>query len=105
MIKYTILEQATPDSTADIMIAEGKFEGFVYNYGTIRVNEDEHGQGVMSYEYELKSAPDGFVMQNEEAEKKEFETLIGDILVDIIEQQMENELGNRDIDPEQSTSP
>lgn len=103
MIKYTVLDQTTSDTNADVMITEGKFEGFVYNYGVLKVSEDEEGQGILSYNYELKSAPEEYVMVDEEAEKKEFETLIGDILVDIIMQEMENDIVNRNSDSEQSS--
>jgi len=103
MTNYVVLEQTTPESTAEVMITEGKFEGFVYTYGVIKVNEDETGQGILSYNYELKSAPEDFVIVDEEAEQKEFEILIGDILVDIVMQQTENDIVHRNSDTEQSS--
>lgn len=103
MIKYTVLEQASETATADIRIDEGKFKDFVYNYGVVTFKDTE--EGILSYNYDLKQAPEDFKTDNEEADKKEFETLIGDILVEIISEFLKEKegesLGNRDVDSKQ----
>lgn len=96
--KYQILE--VPDQeeggTAKVMISEGKFDGFVYRYGAIKFLEDEDDdQATLQFDYDLESAPEDYIVEqeNEDAEKDEFEQLVGDILVDIITKAIDKQDG------------
>jgi hypothetical protein len=83
---YEISFDKNSKDTAPIRILEGKFKDFVYKYDTIQVGEfDEEAEDVpLSYDYKLLEAPSSYEVDDEEAEKYEFEQLIGDILYDII---------------------
>ena len=83
--KYEVMFNPN-EETALIRITEGKFKNFIYNYGQVSVGEvdDKEGDLPLSFTYELKAAPESYVYEDEEAEKKEFEHTIGDILYDII---------------------
>ena len=96
--KYEILD--VPDQeqggTARVMICDGKFEAFVYRYGAIKIGEEEDrdGNGVLEFDYDLETAPEDYLVEdNEDTEKAEFENLIGDILVDIITKAIDKQDG------------
>jgi len=95
--KYEILEQPDEKSTARVLITEGKFEAFCYSYGTISISEaeDDTGDGVLTFQYDLIEAPEDYQVEDEDAEKIEFETLVGDILVDIVTKAANEEDGHR----------
>lgn len=101
--KYKVLEQKDEDSTATILITEGKFEGFAYNYGVVKVREDEEtDQAFLSYDYNLLEAPESYEIVDEFKDKEEFEQLIGDILVDVIATSIEMKDADRNEDSNQS---
>ena len=83
---YEISFDKNSKDTAPIRILDGKFKDFVYKYGIIQVGEfKEEAEDVpLNYDYELLEAPSSYEVENEEAEKIEFEQLISDILYDII---------------------
>ena len=98
--KYEILDVPDQDEggTARVMICEGKFDAFVYRYGAIKIpeleEEDEDGNGILQFDYDLESAPEDYIIEdNEDAEKTEFEQIVGDILVDIITKAVEKQDG------------
>ncbi len=74
------------DATASILLrGDHKFSGVVYSYGTINLPEpDGNGQANLSFEYHIEDnnniPRDNF--------NEEFFTMIGDILVEIIEDRM-----------------
>lgn len=86
--KYVYLEQGDKDALCPIMITEGPFEGFVYQYGVVKVEEieDNNDEGAkLSFDYQLIEVPHDYqVTEDEDEEKVQFETVIGDILTDII---------------------
>lgn len=83
--KYEVMFNPN-EETALIRITEGKFANFLYQYKQVSVGdlENDESEIKLSFEYELKAAPESYVYEDEEAEKKEFEHTIGDILYDII---------------------
>ena len=94
--KYEVLEQPDEKNTAHVMICDGKYEAFVYKYGVVKMEEISEDDGAaLSFEYELIEAPEDYQIENEDAEKMEFETLIGDILVDIVTKAANEEDGHR----------
>jgi len=75
------------DVWANVCILEGKFKDVIYNYGKVSVNsEKENDDGTLPFRFEY-TIIDNALLQREEF-GEEFFTLIGDILVDIIDDQL-----------------
>jgi len=85
--KYTFVAKEGDDLASICIINNGKYHGVVYKYGVVNVaeKEDENGNLPLRFEYDIV---DNYGVSREEFDK-EFFTLIGDILVDIIENQDE----------------
>jgi hypothetical protein len=84
------------DKQASLRISEGKFEGVVYQYGKVvlPVEQEMNGKGDLPFKFEY-TILDNANMNREEF-GDEFFTLIGDILVNIIDEQIqENNLEYR----------
>ena len=81
--KYEVIFDPDQD-TALIRITEGKFIDFVYQYGNVSIGDDNEETFPVSFNYELKSAPETYEYIDEQTEKLEFEQILGDILYDII---------------------
>ena len=82
--KYEVMFNKN-EETALIRITEGKFKDFIYQYREVSAGDiTSDGSLKMSFRYELQAAPDSYTYEDEEADKKEFEHTIGDILYDII---------------------
>ena len=71
-----------------IGIKEGKYAGVVYKYGKVSLGE-ETNEGQMPFKFEFDIL-DSNLIPREEFNGDEFPKLIGDILVDVIDRQ-ENE--------------
>ena len=67
-------------------ITEGRYEGVIYKYGSVSVPEKENEDGTLplSFEYDIVDTNN----HSEEYFKEDFDTLIGDILVDIIDKEL-----------------
>ena len=76
---------------ASIMIKDGKFKDVIYNYGKVSIpkedNLNEDGTLPFSFEYNIIDN----VGIPRESFGEDFFTLIGDILVDIINEQSEED--------------
>ena len=84
--KYTFVSKKG-DVWANVCIREGKFKDVIYNYGKVSVNsEKENDDGSLPFRFEY-TIIDNALLQREEF-GEEFFTLIGDILVDIIDDQL-----------------
>ena len=84
--KYTFVSQKG-DQWANVCIREGKFKDVIYNYGKVSINQEkENDDGTLPFRFEY-SIIDNALLQREEF-GEEFFTLIGDILVDIIDDQL-----------------
>jgi len=84
--KYTFVSQKG-DQWANVCIREGKFKDVIYNYGKVSINsKKENDDGTLPFRFEY-SIIDNALLQREEF-GEEFFTLIGDILVDIIDDQL-----------------
>ena len=77
------------DAQASVLLrGNHKFSGVIYSYGRISVPEPtSEGMAQLSFDYNIED--NNNIPRNEFDE--EFFTLIGDILVDIIDQRMEEE--------------
>ena len=76
----------TGNDTTPVRVLKGTFKDFVYKYGAIKVGNfnDDDSDVPLKYDYELIEAPESYKVDDEDAEKLQFEQLIGDILYDII---------------------
>ena len=74
---------------ASIMIKDGKFKDVIYNYGKVSIPEEDNlnEDGTLPFRFEY-TIIDNVGIPREEFDD-EFFTLIGDILVDIIDEQSE----------------
>ena len=77
------------DTWTSIGIRGGKFDGVVYKYGKVIIPEEETPEGdlPLRFEYDILD-PNGL---SREQFNNEFFTILGDILVDIIDEQMKEE--------------
>ena len=76
---------------ASIMIKDGKFKDVIYNYGKVSIPEEDNlnEDGTLSFSFEY-TIIDNVGIPREEFDE-EFFTFIGDILVDIIDEQSEED--------------
>jgi len=80
------------DEWASVCIKGGKFDGVIYNYGKVSVPKKENDDGTLPFRFEYNIIDNVGISREEFGE--EFFILIGDILVDIIDDQLkENKLG------------
>ena len=80
---YVYVESKTQDQTC-IGIKGGKFAGVIYKYGNVSLGE-ETKDGNMPFKFEFDIVDNNAVLKEDFGE--DFMNLIGDILVDIIEEQ------------------
>ena len=73
------------------MIKDGKFKDVIYNYGRVSIPEEDNlnEDGTLPFRFEY-TIIDNVGVPREEFDE-EFFTLIGDILVDIISEQSEED--------------
>ena len=78
------------DQWASIMITKGDYEGIIYQYGRVSVAEEENEDGNMplSFEYNVVDY-NGHEFQDL-IESKEFKNTLGDILVEILDEQLDH---------------
>ena len=88
--KYMFVSQENEDF-ASIMIKDGKFKDVIYNYGKVSIPEEDNlnEDGTLPFRFEY-SIIDNVGIPREEFDE-EFFTFIGDILVDIISDQSEED--------------
>ena len=80
--EYSFVTREGDDHTS-IRIDNGRFENVIYNYGKVTIPQKENEDGTMPFHFEFN------IMDNAGIPRQEFNeaffTIIGDILVDIIE--------------------
>ncbi len=74
---------------ASVMIKDGKFKDVIYKYGKVSIGEEEDEKGNMPFRFEYNIIDNVGIPREEFGE--EFFVLIGDILVEIIDEQLEEE--------------
>jgi hypothetical protein len=96
MNKYKIIfdDEYKDEDTAKIRILDGKYKDLVYHYNYVSFNEESVN---LQFEYDIDETPEGLEVDKLKSEdRKEFETVLGDILVDIVESKNENRTDNTD---------
>ena len=86
--KYQFVTQSDQKWTA-IAIEEGKYKGVIYKYGKVTVGDKENSEGTLPFRFEYDILDPYGLEQKDFGE--EFFTLIGDILVDIIDDQLKED--------------
>jgi hypothetical protein len=88
--RYTFVSQENEDFTS-IMIKDGKFKDVIYNYGKVSIPEEDNlnEDGTLPFRFEYTIIDNVGIPRDNFDE--EFFTLIGDILVDIIHEQSEED--------------
>ena len=85
---YTYVSRGT-EKWASIMITKGKYDGVIYQYGRVSVAEEENEDGKMPLSSQY-NVIDEVGHDKEELEKSnEFKNTLGDILVEILDEQLE----------------
>lgn len=79
-IKYDYVEDKDDTGLECVKIMEGKYEGLVYQYGTVSFHEDEENDiASVSFDYRI-------VEDVEDKDDNELKEVLGNILVDILEE-------------------
>ena len=87
--KYTFVTQEGQNWTC-IGLRGGQFDGGIYKYGKVSVAEEEDEKGNLPFRFEYDIVdPNGLL--RETFDDEEFFTLIGDILVDILDEQLKED--------------
>ena len=86
--RYTFVSQKDEDF-ASIMIKDGKFKDVIYNYGKVSIPKEDNlnEDGTLPFRFEYTIIDNVGIPR--ETFGEDFFTLIGDILVDIIDEQSE----------------
>ena len=82
---YSFVTKDGYDNMA-IMMEEGKYKGVSWGYTKINLPKTEDGRAVLSFEFEIL---DNAKLAFEDIDEEEFMTLMGDILADQIDEQLE----------------
>ena len=108
-VKYEIRDDklGEKDNTAKIMILEGRFVGFSFSFGVVKMHEpNENDKLKVDFTYKIHEVPDDYdpndILTNsqefsdefEEQEQKEFEKTMSNILYDIIANQKIEKIKN-----------
>ena len=88
--RYMFVSQENEDF-ASIMIKDGKFKDVIYNYGKVSIPEEDNlnEDGTLPFRFEYTIIDNVGIPRENFGE--DFFTLIGDILVDIINEQSEED--------------
>ena len=88
--RYMFVSQEDEDF-ASIMIKDGKFKDVIYNYGKVSIPEEKklNKDGTLPFRFEYTIIDNVGIPRENFGE--DFFTLIGDILVDIIDEQSEED--------------
>ena len=82
MYEYSFVTRKDDEQTS-IRIGSGRFENVIYNYGRVTIPQKENEDGTMPFQFEYNIVDNANIPEEEFDE--EFFTTIGDILVDIID--------------------
>ena len=88
--RYMFVSQENEDF-ASIMIKDGKFKDVIYNYGKVSIPEEDNlnEDGTLPFSFEYTIIDNVGIPRENFGE--DFFTFIGDILVDIIDEQSEED--------------
>ena len=77
------------DKWASLLIKSGKYEGIIYQYGRVSVAEEENEDGKMPLSFDYNVVDVNGHEKEELDSSTEFKNTLGDILVEILDEQLE----------------
>jgi hypothetical protein len=79
--------QRQGDDFSCIKILDGQYEGIIYKYNQVKISETENadGQLPLKFTYDIMANPN-----KEDIKSTDFRNYIGDILVEVMEEQLKN---------------
>ena len=79
--------QRQGDDFSCIKIMDGQFEGIIYKYNNVKLSQTENADGELplKFTYDIMANPN-----SEDIKSTEFRNYIGDILVEVMEEQLKN---------------
>ena len=86
--KYTFVSRVE-DNWTSVCLEGGNFDGVIYKYGKVSIPEEENEKGNLPFRFEYDIIDNNNIPR--EKFDEEFFILIGDILVDIIDDQLEED--------------
>lgn len=96
---YDLIPNAVGDEYHVQLKGTEKFDGVVYRYGRVQFapSENEDGTLTFRYEYDIVTVPKEIASQDlEEEDKIELESLVGDILLHILENDLSDKEQHKD---------
>ena len=96
--RYVFVEKADSDFTS-IKALQKPYDGIIYTYGKVKVSEPngECENAKLSFDYRVEEVPPVFDKSKEEIENDpDFSRFIGDVLVEILEDSVDNDRSSDD---------
>ena len=83
--KYVFVQRDIDDFSC-IKLTSGKFSDIIYTYGKVKFADKENSEGQLpsQFNYDVQKNPN-----NKDTESEEFRNVIGDILIEVMEEQIE----------------
>ena len=91
MSEYSFVTRENDEQTS-IRIQSGRFTNVIYNYGIVSIPQKENEDGTMPFRFEYNIVDNAGIAKEEFDE--EFFNIIGDILVNIIDNEEANVTGD-----------
>lgn len=85
MIKYSAMPE-TESGFIVLRLEEGEFSGTEFTLGEVKFADEENEDGSINLQYDLNVIN----KKMNEADFDNFKTIVGDLLVDILEEQVKN---------------
>ena len=85
---YTFVSRGK-EKWASVLITKGDYEGVIYQYGRVAVGEKENADGNLPLSFKFNVLDYNNHNEEELNESVEFKDTIGDILVEILDEQLE----------------
>ena len=85
---YTFVSRGK-EQWASILITKGKYEGIIYQYGKVSMAEKENENGKLPLAFKYNIVDYNNHKQEELDAAEDFKNTLGDILVEILDEQLE----------------
>ena len=84
---YEVLWDESPDhELCKIKLTDGKWQNLIYNYKIVKFIEKDGDDAILKFDYNIVETPANLDIDSlTPKDKRNFENLLGDVLVDIIE--------------------
>ena len=77
------------DKWASILITKGKYTGIIYQYGRVSIAERENEDGNLPLSFDYNVVDYNNFKESDIHSSKDFKNTLGDILVEILDEQLE----------------